>query len=74
MCKQIRTKLTKIKMPGGVTSLATYAQRSVTIFLVGLTCYYGASLFQTSYLARKKRLERAAKQEAEAVVNVMLYL
>jgi len=53
-------------MAGGATSLATYAQRSVTLLLVGATCYYGALLVNDSYRLRKRNREKSKeKKETE---------
>ena len=53
-------------MAGGATSLATYAQRSVTLLLVGATCYYGALLVNDSYRLRKRNREKS-KEKKETV-------
>ena len=60
-------------MAGGLSSLATYAQRSITFLLVGATFYYGAALFQNTYRLRAKRREKA-EQEAGNTVNVLVLL
>ena len=59
-------------MAGGLSSLATYAQRSVTFLLIGATCYYGAVLFQNTYRLRMKRREKT-EQEAGNTVNVQSF-
>ena len=58
-------------MAGGATSLATYAQRSVTLLLVGATCYYGALLFNDTYRLRKRNREKS-EQEKKDTVNLIL--
>ena len=45
-------------MAGGLSTLATYGQRTVTFLLFGATCYYGTSFIHSSYILRKKRKER----------------
>lgn len=49
-------------MAGGLNSLATYAQRTVTFLLFGATCYYGTALVHSSYILRKRRKEREQKE------------
>ena len=58
-------------MAGGISSIATYAQRTVTFLLFGATCYYGTALVHSSYLLRKRRKETESQRE-NAGMNVRI--